>query len=321
MAVIRKGAWRLTPMNTITRHQITHTLRIPLMTFASRPQLQKSMERMRDDPITGALSRSAWLFGDSLTLMLGALSLPTPERLATAREALKTFRFASKPESKHDKPIHVTLHGLNSGWPGEQRPFTHRLYTHVTDAALLSHFEFELQANFKCHGLLVEDKGNRDQRSDRRRPHDGRRPVGGSVQPKIMSTRYLKSDQKNEKPDLQQYNLLRPPLFDARDLYAAYSDTIWAKDILLEEICITELAPKDFMVNNEVIGQGWQSIFSVPLPGAAQEARRSEDRNITYVKAAKTIFRNQPITPLIIPSNSQPVAVGTDADFYDRFTR
>ena len=238
-----------------------------------------------------------------LVLSMGALSLHTPERLAAARKLLTDFESSTKSGIKSDESLYVTLRGLNSGTPGAQRPFTNHLCVLAENAISLLRLRSELRKAFRSQGLLVKETY-----------YDKNRLASNLVPAEIMNTIYLKSDQMNTKPTLQQYNLNRMPVFDAKDLYPAYADTVWAENILLEKICITELGVKDLVVRDTVVGQGYQPIFCIPLPGAPRVADETKIPNVKYVKAAKTIQKNKILTPLLILSSSQPVVISTDAD-------
>lgn len=104
----------------------------------------------------------------------------------------------------------------------------------------------------------------------------------------------------------------RRPQFHATDTYAAYNDTVWAKDIALEKICISEQWLCDIIKGGTVIGQGYRNIACVPLSGFSDTSCESQDPELSYVNAAKMRRENSIRTTLIIPSNSQPTVPRED---------
>lgn len=275
--------------------KITHALRIPLATAKSSPQLQRSLDKIRRDDLTRALPNPAWSQVGSLCLHIGSLSLPNQSRLTTAQGTLKNFDVASSLGDRA-QPLSVTLRGLHSGLVGEQRELTNRLYANVaftddTGLASLRRLTADLRAAFGAEGLLVT-KNYKDP---------------SELSMRLMSTMYLKSDEPKRKPTSSSYNFLRSPLFDARDTYAAYKDTAWAEDFALERICISVSSLADMTKRGTVIGQGYQHVFCIPFPGF-ETTSNLEDPDIEYVPAPKISIANKIRTPLVIPSNSQPIA-------------
>lgn len=118
----------------------------------------------------------------------------------------------------------------------------------------------------------------------------------------------------NKKPSLRPYNCSRRPMFDARDLYEAYKDYVFTENIPLERICLTDLGLQDFVKSGKVVGIGYRSLSSIPLPDVSNEVIPWDDPEVNYVRAAKTKRWKNPVTPLIIPSNSHPIAVDSPDD-------
>lgn len=292
------------PTKYIHRQQITHVLRMPLATFQSRSRLQSVTQRLRDDPLTGALPSVAWVSVDTLAIHMGQLSLRNPQQIALACELLQGFDATSRLGGNTAVPLSVDLRGLHSSVPGEQRPFTHWLYTSLRIPATISsllRLTESLRALFQKQKLLVTNPLDPDNHTAI--PHV-----------KLMTTIHLSSNEVNTKPTLKEYKLLRIPLFDAKDLYEKYQDFVWAENIPLERICLTELYLSDFMKKGEVVGTGYRSLSSIPLPGASDEVIPWEDPEVHYVRSTKAMRRKNPVTPLIIPSNSHPIAVDSPLD-------
>ena len=283
------------PTNYILSQQITHALRIPVATFQSRFRLQSVIQRLRDDPSTGALPSIAWTSVDSLAI---------PRQIAMACELLRGFDVTSYLEEDTTVLLSVDLRGLHSSIPGERRAFTNRLYTSLINPATVKSLQRlyqSLRALFEQSKFLVTN--NCDSNGPMTPAHV-----------KLMNTMRLRSDQMTTKPKLEQYNLNRAPLYDARDLYETYGDSLWVENIPLERICLTDLRLMDFVKRGEVVGTGYRSLLSIPLPGASNEVIAWEDPEVRYVPAACAKRRKNPITPLIIPSNSHPIAVDPPGD-------
>ena len=218
---------------------------------------------------------------DSLVLHIAALSLPNKHRISAAQTILESFDIASSLGKV--SPLLITLRGLHSGVPGAQREYTNRLHSHVEfpdDTGLTAFLRLvsDLRAAFKAEKLLVPTAP----RTDRVPPVTNRAP---SV--KLMRTTSLLSDVPNTKPTMADFKFSRIPQFHAAGTYAAYNDTVWAKDIALEKICISEHWLSDIIKGGTVIGEGFRSIACVPFPGVPNEICESQDPELSYVKAAK----------------------------------
>ena len=294
------GIIRTSPFNDLRRYNITHALRIPIATSSSRASLQSSLNRLRDDNLTRAIPHTAWSSVDSLVLHFGTLSLTSQAHITAARNILERFNLASSLGNA--SPLRVTLRGLHSGVPGEQREHTMRLHSYVvcttdTGKTALLRLVSDLRAAFAAEKLLV------------RRSSDGK-VVVPSVN--LMRTICLLSDEPQSKSTMAYLKWSRSPLFHATDTYAAYNDTIWAKDIALEKICISERSLSDIIKGDTIIGEGYKNIACVPFPGFSNESCELQDTEIGYVPAAKLLLPNRIRTSHIIPSNSQPVAPRED---------
>lgn len=114
--------------NVLFRNKMTYSLRIPLVTRASRLPLEETLKILRDDKLTAAIPPSAWRSVDSLSISMGVLSLHTRDRLAKAREVMENLNLASNLGGEVTQPLSVTLRGLSSGTPGQPREHTTRLY-------------------------------------------------------------------------------------------------------------------------------------------------------------------------------------------------
>ena len=296
--------FRVPPTNDVLRQQITHVLRIPVATSQSRLRLQSVIRRLRDDPLTAALPSVAWESVDSLAIHMGKLSLRDSRQIALACELLQGFDVTSCLGDNSAVPLSVDLRGLHSSVPGEQRQFTHRLYTSLSNPATTSsllRLQKSLKTLFRKENLLVTNI------------HD---PDYDTIQPhvKLMSTKHLRSNQLNTKATLMQYKFHRISKYDAKDLYEKYMDFLWTENIRLERICLTKLHSSDYVKQGKVVGTGHRSLSSILLPGASKEVIPWEDPEVHHVRATKTQHWTNPVTPLIIPSNSHPIAVDSPDD-------
>ena len=256
------GISRPPPLNNLRFYKITHVLRIPLPTSSSRPQLQRSLNSLRDDKLTRAIPRTAWSSVDSLVFHVGQLSLTNQDRITAARNTLERLDIASSLGKV--SPLYVTLRGLHSGVAGEQREYTHCLCSNVvfaddTGLMALRHLISHIRAAFKAEKLLVTTSFDTH-----------------SFVPSVtlMRTRYLKSDVLNTKSTLAYLNWSRFPLFHARDTYAAYNDTTWAKDIALERICISEQWLSDIFKGGTVTGEGYRKYSLCSISRISREDLR-----------------------------------------------
>ncbi|KAL8683900.1 MAG: hypothetical protein Q9186_000111 [Xanthomendoza sp. 1 TL-2023] len=121
----------------------------------------------------------------------------------------------------------------------------------------------------------------------------------------IMATRYLSTDIPVQKPTLRGRGFRRRPSFDASDLFQKYQHFEWTGQFGLERLCISELGLKDFSKDGQVVRTGYRDIASVPLPGVSSglvAELLKERSNEEYSRAYKSISKNQPRYPLLIPS-------------------
>ena len=302
------------PTNYIVQSRMTHRIRIPVVSQRSRLQLQTSLNILRDDEITSALPHAAWTSLGCLSITVGELCLPSPKEIAAASNLLQSLGNTFTEKDKDLEPLFVTLRGLHSGgkYHEEQRAHTNRLYWSVTGSAALNRLTSNVRAAFRRCDLLVRQFGQTMQDFD----NSLERPPTL----KIMNTRSLTSDEPNNKPTLASYKLTRVPVFDSTELYAKYGDTVWAENIPLEKLCISTLGMKDLVKEGSIIDHGYEDVCTVLLPGAPRCAL-DVDADIEYIRAAESYLENRIVTPLVIPSNSQPLEGRQDFEPGDRKAR
>ncbi|KAL8686589.1 MAG: hypothetical protein Q9218_006999 [Villophora microphyllina] len=77
------------------KHQVTHSLRIPLATAVSTPQLLESIAKVAEDPIAMELPRAVWSVPDQLQLPIAGLSLKTSAQENAATQLLQQLDLGS----------------------------------------------------------------------------------------------------------------------------------------------------------------------------------------------------------------------------------
>lgn len=101
-------------------------------------------------------------------------------------------------------------------------------------------------------------------------------------QARALCTRGLKSGIPNTKPALKGLRLHKVPRFDARGICEKFKDVVWAKDVHLDRVFISETHPETLMEDGQNIGIRYRDIVSIPLPGAIGEPRSFEYLKIPY---------------------------------------
>lgn len=86
---------------------LTHFVRIQLVTRASLPQISTSYSRIQEDALSAVIPQGAFTHPANLHLPLGPLSLPTPSHVEAA---LKVLRSAIARQG--DRPVTVHIVGI-----------------------------------------------------------------------------------------------------------------------------------------------------------------------------------------------------------------
>ena len=110
-------------------------------------------------------------------------------------------------------------------------------------------------------------------------PWETHHPQHG-VQVDVLDLESCRSNEPKDKTGLEQYNLYKEPVFEATALYDAFKYTVWMENIPLERLCLTHLGFKDLRKRGTVIGRGYQSIYSVPHPGASKSPLSQRTRRL-----------------------------------------
>ena len=101
-------------------------------------------------------------------------------------------------------------------------------------------------------------------------------------QTQCINTKGLKSGIPNTKPSLKHFSVDMRPRFDARDLCEKFGDVVWAKNVHLDRVCISELMPEELFEDGQCIGVKYRDIVSIPLPGVTWEPRSFEYLRIPH---------------------------------------
>lgn len=101
-------------------------------------------------------------------------------------------------------------------------------------------------------------------------------------QTKAINTKGLKSGIPNIKPRLKHLKLEMVPRLDARGICEKFKDVIWAKDVHLERVCISELRLDDITEDEQTIGVRFRDLVSIHLPGVTGEPRSFEYLRIPH---------------------------------------
>lgn len=227
--------------------RLTHFLCLPLVTLASKPQLQASLGLFCADiskgtpKNPGGIPEKAIRPVGTLHLTLGVMTLLTPARVQEALTVLKSLNLKdllmdksaeparTEDPTKHDftsleetpqasEPLHITLRGLESMHKTSK---TSILYTSPVDAdKRLYSFCNRLKSAFEEADLLVPDK----------------RPL--LLHATLVNTVYV--------PPVKGKGLGREKnrarlTIDASELLRSYKETEWMRDVRVEKVAICRM--------------------------------------------------------------------------------
>ncbi|GIZ40806.1 hypothetical protein CKM354_000413000 [Cercospora kikuchii] len=267
---------------------LTHFLCLPLVTPASRPQLEHALQAFRQDvSSTSAKPASSAEQQDdiaspnihpkairptgSLHLTLGVMSL-SQEQLVRATECLEKLDFPSlltSAESTATQGIRITLQGLQSMHAPEK---TSILYAEPADATdRLYPLCLALQKSFKEEGFLVEDSRplklhatvvNTIYAKGRKKPTQ--KPVTITSDGRVLSASAGESSEDRSQGHGPTANA--PLKIDSRALLARYKDHVWAS-IDLDRIAICEMGTKKITAaDGTIIDAQYTEVASALLP-------------------------------------------------------
>ncbi|KAG6991006.1 hypothetical protein G7Y79_00059g091910 [Physcia stellaris] len=262
-------------LDSVKAFRLTHFVRIPLSTAGSRPQLDQAYKRVMHDVVaTEAGFESEMLVPTALLhVQLGSLSLDTPARVNAAIEHLRQLdvqsiytqclqrREKQGPEfglAEGRSEVRVKIQGLKNYSRHTDLTRCMWLWAPVIDEAkVLPTLCHEVRLSLERAGLwqclpYQSFRGMRD------------------TYTRIFDSSRIYTNEDNHKPGLRP--LLREKKlvkrFDATELYPKYRDFLWAQDVQLEKISLCKMGRKQIERQGEIIGQGYEEVASIPLPGA-----------------------------------------------------
>ena len=134
------------------------------------------------------------------------------------------------------------------------------LFAPVTDTRGISTpFRDAVRLGLGRAGFLVANLGERSAGNRLTEPYT-----------RLISTKRVFTNADNNNPTLVAAGLKQKLLlrFGATELYPKYREFIWAKDVHLEKLSICRTGLRDIYKEDKLVGQGYEEIASVPLPGA-----------------------------------------------------
>ena len=183
-------------------------------------------------------------------------------RIISLKEAILTPYWQVDLVGLGESLVQRTPHGMNT---------TMCLYTFIKEPmGALDSFCKALAQDFLAAGL------------ERRAPSDVNTERPNFRQAKAVNTKGLKSGIPNVKPTLKRFKRDMTPMLDARGICEKFKDVVWAKDVHLDRVCISELKPDNIMEDEQHIGFRFRDIVSIPLPGVTGEPRSFEYLRIPH---------------------------------------
>ena len=275
---------------------ITHHLRIPLFTQASMQQLSNSFAAVMADPVATRIPFDAWKNVNQLSISLGSLQLRKTEDIDSAVALLRKLDYS--------ETVRLLARELRDKEAAEQA--SKRATDRINDEAMPkpSSEEHNLQPKVSLRGL--EAPGNRasvrnatalygrvegnekallhlrDQISQLFVEYQSKQVLTGpkfkTVEFSVMSTHFLQSKSSARKG-------MKGPVkrFDVHKLCNRYKDIVWAENVPLEKICLSEMAARDFYANGQIVHRAvCRDVASVALPGAPALPLEVRKIGLTY---------------------------------------
>ena len=227
------------------------------------------------DPAARSIPVDAWRNVDQLSIIMGTVKLRSAEDKETACKLLQqmnhdpklisnitrtqnrsrdsaTLLESPKPDSMARNIVRtVSLHGLESAVNQKAEPVAiAALYGRVKGNGRfilnLSHILNDTFAKFKTNRVV--SKTNREVKFGVMTTH--------LLRPKAIRT-------------LGKHPIPKEPDLDVASLCDRYKDFIWAKDVPLEKICLSDVGLKDVWSQGRIVAHAvYRDIASVALPGA-----------------------------------------------------
>ncbi len=252
---------------------LTHFVRISLVTRASLPQILESYGRVQRDTICAVVPTGGFIHPANLHLTIGSLSLPTPSHIEDALGILR-----STVARQADRPLTARVVGIgNSLVSRNPRGLAEsiRLFSRIEDSTnSLQGFCQEVHRTLRDEGLLKLDPLQTDQV-----------PLQTSL---INTTRLTRG------PAMGKNMRYLAPRFDATDIHRKYKDYVMMEGVQLQELHISELGLKKVLYEDVVVA-GYRNIATVRLPGTAGDGTKplqTEMKASVPVRSPSSIWRS-----------------------------
>jgi activating signal cointegrator complex subunit 1 len=257
---------------------LDYFLCLPLVTDASRPQLESSLDQFTsaDDGLAALVDRDQQQISaravrpvGTLHLTLGVMSLQNPEKINSAIELLHSLDLEAmlgaavsqpttgdvsaenQPTKDEKRPLSISLKGLTSMHSPHD---TSILYSNPEDSSgRLQPFASALQKAFQDAGFVQFEN----------------RPL--LLHATIVNTTYIRGRaqqaSRSRGGSVGHGKHKAKITFDARELISDYEDFYFVKDMRLEKVAICKMgAKKDFDNQGQVIDEKYEVLAERHLP-------------------------------------------------------
>ena len=293
----RRESWIV---NNLVRLNLTHDLRIPLLSSRSRSQLETIRRRLMTDPVSRYIPDEGFLWPEMMSLNLGSLSLSSEEAIVAATAHLKSLKLnellrelreqGGKRKTVDltkgmtgqiaggDDPIKISITGIRQ--PYAIRVSRILLTSIVDEEEVLQDFAEAIQNSFVKAGWMKRVRSKQMRTTSKL---------------KIVDMTRLRTPDTKCKPsilrNLPEGKVVQKILkMNVEELFAKYHDYVWASDIALERLSIFKLGLYNIKRGELLIGQGNHEVASVPLTGAHDENLRAENKGLRYEKIGQGGF-------------------------------
>ena len=224
------------------------------------------------DPVTMTFPTQAFVWPASQNIVIGTMTLLPTERLEAAKALLQSLDLETILQESREKSPSATSTGTDAilaSVVGLERAHlklssVQTLYARVIDEEnILPKFLTKIRKIFHEAGLL----------------HLGRyESCEIPAHVKIINTNNLYTFEVKEDPDHKKYmpkrlGCRKNLTVDSRMMYEKFQDFVWADDIQLQKLSISNTTLLDFRFKLEhravLVDQGYREVASVLLPGAS----------------------------------------------------
>lgn len=229
---------------------LTHFVRISLVTRASLPQILDSYGRVQIDVISAVVPTGAFIHPANLHLSIGGMSLLTPRHVEDALEILR-----SAVARQADRPLAARVVGIGKSLVSRHpRDLTRSmyLYSRIKDPTnFLQRFCQGVRAILRNEGLLKLNPSE---------------DYSTSFQTRVINTTRLSRGPAMGKNMKRKGYLV--PRVAATDIHRKYKDYVLMEDVQLQELHISELGLKKVLYEEGMV-VGYRNTATVRLPGTA----------------------------------------------------